>query len=235
MNEQSFNDYKHSITDKNKKLVHGFVRQSQSSLSTEHSSLESSLFTTIPNEIYEIVLLYYLVGDKWNEKYIFDNYKISGIDNEILTKLNNGHKSMFLSEIVGPKGKHIWKYKIIKHGGLYGRFGVVLNRLIEDKQLWATHLCTIPNTCYVWECMIGNELLMHEYDRWSGIKYGVKCVKNDIVSVILDCNKNELSYAVNGNHYGKAFDVRPNEQYRGCAYFRSVGTQAQLLLFTSEM
>ena len=48
------------------------------------------------------------------------------------------------------------------------------------------------------------------YDPWfKTVPYGKYVKEGDIIELHLDMNKLELSYSVNNNKYGKAFDVDP--------------------------
>ena len=60
--------------------------------------------------------------------------------------------------------------------------------------------------------------------------YGKECKVNDIIHIHLDLNKLYVSFGVNNNEYGKAFDIKKGE-YRVGASTSEQGMQLELIKY----
>ena len=59
--------------------------------------------------------------------------------------------------------------------------------------------------------------------------YGIKCKLNDIVTMIVDLDKQNIRYRVNNQDLGVAFDYIPSKVYKIALYLYGQGSKAQIL------
>ena len=64
--------------------------------------------------------------------------------------------------------------------------------------------------------------------RASGPEYGKVCNQGTIIDMIVDMNKLELSYRINGKKYGKAYDIT-EDKYRAAVNMYDNGDMITLL------
>ena len=61
--------------------------------------------------------------------------------------------------------------------------------------------------------------------------YAKSCEPSDIIEMKLDCNKYTLSYKINNNEYGKAFDIDSSVKYRAAITLSSVFSSYTLVSY----
>ena len=209
---------------KSKYTVFGFNREA------------SDLFNcNIPIPISHLCLVYYFESDNWDKKRIRTGMKV---ENCTLTKMATKEsefdcrKAFLLKRF--NQGKHCWKFKI-------------KNIYIDQKKYpnWTTTLGIVPiSNKRPLNAVAATFLWNRGVTRYDGgygfgyqcgkiypsdIKYGKRCTKNDIIEMIVDCDKAEISYKINGINYGKAFDIDTNNTYQVCINLDETGDSIQLL------
>ena len=168
------------INQWNRDIVFGFMKQMQSLFPKE------SINYTIPTLVIHWILLYFTIGDQFDENNCASSYALSQ-RNTLLTKSEVDMSSAYLSNIV-TKGKHQWKFelkKLDKNDGFYmtsigiwkAKFSPNLTKRIDH--------CVLRRKVYGWIVNLQQTL---EFKR-----YGDICVTGDIIDMILDLDKRTLT------------------------------------------
>ena len=217
MTALDLSEYK-EIEQRTKDLISGYIRAAEKESFPSNESRYN-----IPISINYICALFYYIKEKWNTDQIGEDYEI--IDDTLKRKTNNlGSEQSALLTNIARSGMNHWKFKLTKFSsdGCYMDFGIVKENANFDK-IAKTYLGEFPNTAYVWSVR-STELNDHKSGSWPGNKhYGVRCNEDDVIDMYLDLDKLELSYAVNGKHHGKAFDVDSGYGYVGAVSLQSAG------------
>ena len=211
---------------KSKYTVFGFNREA------------SDLFNyNIPIPITNLCLLFYFQSDKWDQDCIGKGMRvdIDGILIKDSAKKRRDYATAFLTKVFS-KGIHRWKFKVLS--------------ICENAQKqyndnnWTTTIGIYPLSKippkYICDfafphcggCGFDYKLagLAHfERAKHKKRKYGKRCYVDDIIEMIVDCDKGELSYIINGNDYGIAFSIDTNEKYRAAVNLDRAGDSIQLL------
>ena len=209
---------------KSKDTVYGYIR------------IESKSYNyNIPIPIINLFLLYYYESDNWDKKCIGPSLTID--DNNCLKYEGEFSASMtaFLQkELCGnSKLTHCWKFKIKN---------VWIDT--EDDDTWTTTIGLFPipddnkpkdvvDSAFVLHggcgfCVQMGRLVNYSFDKHFD-KYGKRCVENDIIKMIVDCDKGEMKYIINGMDYGTAFNIDPTKKYRAAVNLFKPGDCIQLL------
>lgn len=182
-----------SSNKKSKFTVFGYIH--------EHESLQKSKkkIYKIPLLIQYLCLGYYDSSDKWDKSHC-------KIDKNIANITSYENKSAFLTNIIS-KDKYKWKFKI-QSLSINAHIFFSIRPFISE-----TNYNTLPE--YVFCGATGSRaILIDEKTDTKVHDYGTKCKQNDIIEMILDLNKNTLSFIINGINYGIAFNNILNTQYR---------------------
>ena len=185
----------------------------------------------IPTPITDLCLLYYFEYDKWDKEYIGDMMEILGNDClKYADQSGNGGYTAFLKKEF-DSGIHSWRFRIKK---------VDINA--ENPGAWRTTIGIFPVTDQEdLKITAGGVFILHGGYGWgyqSGqvvnsafdfTKYGKRCVENDIIQMIVDCDKGEISYTINEIEYGKAMDIKTDTLYRAAVNLCMPGDCIQLL------
>ena len=198
------------------KVTTGYIRKIE-----QHFPFENG----IPVEIIKICIEYYHIpSDRFDP--ILHSEAIDITDNNIAEAvhyMNGDLHNIFLSHVVNS-GNHHWTFKIIKHDDddHYIYIGIWNNESDPKIHLddWPqNHSTDDGKPSFYGVNMTYGELRggsddetdwVHDTDEYcDAVKTG------DIVHMYLDLDKYELSYAINDEHYGIAFNVESGQSYRG--------------------
>eukprot|EP01083_Nonionella_stella_P106460 307338_1 len=144
------------------------------------------------------------------------------------TEGKRGYQSAFLMNRISS-GVHQWSFKILSHsGGSNIDIGIWKTKQY-GKPITDNYFTKKKNNGYAYVCTRGVITLDNSAGRY-GLRYGKRCVANDVIDMILDMNKLELSFCVNKHSYGKAFSIE-NTTYRAAVDMYSQHDQLQLVSY----
>ena len=187
-------------------------------------------FYNIPPLINKICQAFHGASDEWDPKHVPRMMKLN--DNCIEKTASNGsYCSAFGKEIISS-GQFHWKFKIENVG--YRHWAIVLgiwkvkSESNPPKETYFTHKGDDGGYAFVTD----NQKLVNKTGggyRSEPSKYGTKKVENgDYIDMYLDLDELTLSYAINDQDCGKAFDIE-DTAYRMAVNMRHVGTCLRLL------
>ena len=210
--------------DKNSEYaVFGYIRNIQKYFP------QNTSYYIIPEDIIQICTIFYFVDyDEWSAKYKSDLFVIN---KNIIEKYERSQSnSAFLTNIVYG-GKHHWKFKVLSCSS-YLRFGIWKNSV----PIYTHHLNSFignnPDTAYVFYATYAC-LYLHKYGNsyTDNDTYGIRCKSDNMdIDMFIDFNKFELSFSINGKHYGKAFKI-DDDKYRAAISMDSKGAKIELVSY----
>eukprot|EP01084_Bolivina_argentea_P049167 90464_1 len=185
-------------------IVYGYIHESEKTF---------KLWSPIPTPMIQIVLLFYYLYDKWDAMCKGRSIVIHGESN-IIENINSDWQSIFGENICEEPYSYSWSLKIV--GGCYSVHGCWENLVgihVNDGDEMTDAYFTASKTGYAF---IGSQASLTQYGYWKTVnEYGQKFEKiGDTMRVYLDLKKHTLSYCINGQFYGTAFDVKPNTEYK---------------------
>eukprot|EP01083_Nonionella_stella_P072004 193839_1 len=203
----------HFIDDKSL-VVDGYIR--------DHQYLLKHTNQYLPFLVNDIILMYIIsqTWDKLNKGWYIscDGDQIVQTGGTLDSHFGNLFTKSFMSRNI-----HHWLFKVhVINTDLPCTLGVIE----YDKQLTSDDL-------QIWDHHNAIGFTMNEgcltYPKWT--PYGVKVQQHDVVKMIVDLNKQELSYSVNHKHCGKAFDLRKTK-YR---FVLTIGGKGEFHLLSYTM
>ena len=184
---------------------------------------------TLPNDfqmpqlIYLICLAFY-TNDNWDDRIKGEYLKIQG-KRLTHTGTSNCYQTGYLRNVCAYPGIYRWKFKIrsrgknVDHNNVWNLiFGVVKEKDSINNYITSDAFDTGgEGGIQCGDVAIGFISVVGCVTRGSGNygkRYGIKCDTKDIVEMILDFNKLELRYCINGIEYGKAHSIDKDGRYR---------------------
>ena len=187
------------------------------------------LFQIIPALIYHICLSYYCAGG-WDTNLKGDDIILT---DDIITMnestIGYGYSSIFLNVILHQSGRHSFKFKILTSMGWDKGIQIgVMERKINASDPSQSYLNSnfMANSkddifgkyheyiTFGWAAtdakLVGTALIKEFpgdilYREWI---YGSECDEGDVVEMIIDFGKMEISYKLNGIDFGIAFNMK---------------------------
>ena len=159
----------------------------------------------IPTDIILTILLFYnYYDDEFDNEYC--GYTTIDKNNQICTQTKYGHGTAYLKKLV-YSGIHKWKFKILYAIDNYW-FLIGICKINENYK-YKKSGCYSFGVDKGYGFFLGTAQIMN---RNSGRQkrdsnYGVRVKTNDIIEMILDMDKLQLSYTINDIEYGKACNV----------------------------
>ena len=179
----------------------------------------------IIDDIKDIILKYYLIKERWNEKIIGKDIKISE-PNRSFKHCGNKHKwqSAFGIRKIS-KGTFMWKIKLKRE---YLAGNSICIGIVDSKKIGKN---IIDPKTYVGDFGYG-------YYSYDGTKehngdyrnYGKSYDKDDIITVILDMDKLNLAFEHNGEYQGIAFSGLPKASYSLAISCYNTGDEFKMIL-----
>ena len=214
------------VERKAKYLVSGYIRKTQNIFPSNIA------FYNIPSLVIQICTLFYFIGkDKWSKEYSHKNFEING---NILTKIKGNSYSQhtaFLNKIVYD-GKHHWKFKLIKWEAIHLMIGIWKNNVKITSDVMNSYPGKSKNTAYIFYAgygCINNHDKHNSYTRTGD--YGIQCSSTGtVIDMFIDFDELELSFSVNGIHYGVSHHIDPGK-YRGVVSFENKENQIELISY----
>ena len=169
-----------------------------------------TILRSLPSDIMRVLILYYFVGEEFDPNNC-PKYHLSN-NNKIAQKCDTGWTNAYLTKIVSY-GVHRWKFKLV-----YDDVNLPLSMgVFKTKRALKQGT---KNRAEDWDTKDGYIVIV-SYQRRSakgmkiGESYGKRKSKSgDIIEMILDLNKHTLSYMVNEEDWGTAFDNIEQTSYR---------------------
>ena len=194
------------IPQRNKDLAFGFVKESEK---TNKSS--------VPEMIKYLCLIYLNQNkDKFDHNSSHKDILIEG--SSIKKNGITGESSCLLTNIV-TTGIHIWTFKVNEFCKA-DMIGIRKNDLNSEKQNLDRWVCDDNERirlggygCFGWGEIRGKKHYFKSYgESWN---------VGDIIEMRVDLNDLSLSYRVNNNDNGKAFDIEPGKYRAGVTLYGS--------------
>ena len=214
------------IDEKTKYFIHGYIRECQLLLP------QDSIYFTIPTLVIHWCLLYFHIKECFDtDLFTYSSWELSK-NNTRIKKKSTADELIFLSRIA-ERGIHKWRFRLIDVNteDYWMCLGVWK---AEDKQLFTNaclHYFRVKELAYAW--IVNNRERTYGDADGTG-RYGEKkCVSGDIVEMILDLNKYELSFTCNGQDFGVAFQKMEKTTYRAVidAYYN--GDEIELISYAN--
>ena len=213
-----------SIDERNKNLIFGYTRNVQELLP------DDNVYYTIPKLVIHWILLYFHFGDRFDDKLCNEEYHCYDFsdDGSIVTmNRKRGKGPAFLTEIVKSKQRHCWRFRI--------------NHLNQET-LWMTIGVWKCNHEYDLQYRLDSSRIRGKFYGWivnyqaatgdKRHKYGKRrCKTGDVVDMILDLEKLQLSYFVNEEDFGVAFDKIEDTEYRAAISMNKSPDQIELISY----
>ena len=192
------------VKQESKDIVFGFVRRVQETMP------DDNVYYIIPTLIIHWCILYFHEQETFDPDNCCQYFKLS-MDNTLVTnkwKCRGG--SAYLSERVKEKGIHKWRFQVFPLSKWTMTIGVWKTKYPINTG--STYFIFTGDTkSYGW---IITTKKITAGDDISKKMYGKeKCVKGDIIDMILDLDKKELRYIRNGEDYGVAFENIEDTEY----------------------
>ena len=214
----SLHDVK-GIDIKMKYLVNGYVMQIQNLLP------DDNVYYTIPTLIIHWILLYFYIPDAFDPDKCHKVFELSK-DNTLIThKQGSTNKSAYLSRIV-DHGVYCWKFKLHKVyvSGFTMCIGVWKSKY-EINTNNKLHI-SLEGQHYTW---VVTRNYLKPRNNHKTIYNERKLVEGDIIDMILDLNKLQLRYRVNGEDFGIAKDNIEQTAYQATVSFYYAGDSILLM------
>ena len=145
--------------------------------------------------------------DQWDENLFGEMMTLEA--NCIKLSKGAASNSAFLCNVI-DQGKYKWKFKLKKLANRAHWTTTIgiwkCNKHIEPK---VNDIFTKGNHMAYGYAVNRGTLVDEETGSKAdyGTKYGTNCKEGDIVEMLIDLDKLELKYIVNGKDYGKAFEI----------------------------
>ena len=209
------------IPQRDKDLVGGYIRDIQVLLPKD------AAYYNIPISINYICALFYYLHDTWDPDRVHSVYKIK---DDTLTRMDPGaERSAFLTTTIHSGISH-WKFQLTKYNGnSYVDIGVVKKEQIDFEQAIDTFLGKFKDIYYIFSAGSHPEINIHGKNNEWKRGYGAKTGEGDVIDMYLDLEELELSFSINGTHYGKAFDVDTGYGYVAALSMLGAGNEVKLL------
>eukprot|EP01083_Nonionella_stella_P126425 382661_1 len=153
-------------------------------------------------------------------------------NNMVATTNEAFRATAYLSKEV-KSGVHRWRFKILSYSnnaidiGLWkSKYGIQLEKAARLMQKGKGKLYMY---CVTYAYLSKGDLGDGRHDVDS---YGTRCVKGDIIDMILDLNKLELKYVVNDKDYGVAFNVEKTS-YKAVLNMSGYGYAIELVSYAT--
>lgn len=203
--------------------VDGFIRRAQ------------SLVDAIVPALVNFTVLLFLVHDRFDDTLIGPLLKL---DPSKQTVTHHGGEmrrdrpqSAFLRNIV-DRGQHSWRFEILKMNyALYWSSTLGVWKCAKGLTPSLDNIFTIGNQVGYGFAANSGTLVNPSSGKGAdgGVKYGKPCSDRDVVEMVIDLDRLQLSYIINGKSYGPAFrDIEPTA-YRAAVNMCKVGDSVRIV------
>ena len=198
------------INQRTKDLVYGYTAKVQNSFPSD------IVFYTIPKSIIHWILLYFYIGDEFDEENMHSTYTLNDDKSAVTKNQSSNSGSLFLTR-KARFGVHSWIFKLIKvDGSLFSMTIGIWKTKYQIDTRYAVRSRMYNGKVYGWMLMDDAQTYLindAKYEFGLTGDYAKSCGEGDIVEMILDLDKLQLRYKVNGNNYGIAFENIEQTEY----------------------
>ena len=201
------------IDKKTRTLIDAFIRPIKQLFDTNNA------YYDIPSCINQLCALFYMYPfDKWDIDAISDRFVIDG---DVLSYEKTsiyGAATAFMSNII-EHGKYEWKFRLNKYDGtgvIIGVWNINDQPKIDDAlNTWIGRDKNTSSYVYDWRNTQINNDGIHEKIPIRAMKgYGQRPKKGSVIEMCLDLNVGSLSFKIDGEDYGVAYDNIKPSKYR---------------------
>ena len=215
---------------KDELLISGYVRSNSQSF--------------VPFAIIQICMVYFICIEEWDIKNKGKHMEISGESNE-KCEITHAVKGSRYQSVLGitkvDKGKHHWKFKIMKFASNMGSWRIVIgitkiDKLDDEKlkKLFDSYIsCNHASYGLVVNCGNTRSFLVSKTSAgYPGKDYGKVCNKDgDVIDMYLDLDNMILRFGINGLVYGNAYDKIEKTAYKMVMTLNQAGTVIELISY----
>lgn len=205
-----------------KDCINGYIREAQKLFPSDNT------YSLIPTLINYWIILYYYVWEHFDSNWCSDGFKLTE-HNKLITKIKTNYSNAYLKAVVNT-GIHKWKFELITITAADSMIGIWKTKY--DKNLThGLHGGAAKGKYYGWwsdfQCTTAGDNKSKPYsDR--------RVQSGDIVDMILDFNKSELSYNLNDKPQGIAFTNIEQCDYVVCISLYARTNEIKLLSYNSS-
>ena len=192
-NEVNGSSFVRDCEIKDDKIVKGYIRNYK------------ALLMSIPIDVIKLVIsFYHIAKDQIDTKNLGDCHTIQHVMKHAVIKHKQSHQpstTIFCREI--STGRHKWCFKLKRGDNDWMMIGIWKSKTSDKpKDEWFT----LNKEGYAYH--VGRGHLASDITSFGfGKIYGLQCQEKDIIEMIVDLDKNTLSYNVNCKDYGVAYDI----------------------------
>ena len=204
------------ICVRTKDCVNGYIKNCQKLLP------EDNVYYTIPTLVIHWILLYFHIGDQFDPANCAKGYELCYENNTIVALNYNteGNKGAVYLKNIARKGIHKWTFKLLK---------VNSDDWFDSIGVWKVkYPIKITDRVEAFSNRQGFGWIVNW--KWS-VYTNKSCVTCDIVEMILDLNKLELRYKVNGNELDAAFTDIEQTDYKAVISMNWTGDSIQFVSY----
>ena len=216
----SFENVK-KIDLKKKKCVFGYIRRMQQLFP------DDNIYYTISSLVIHWILSYFASVDEFDENSVGGQYHLSQ-DNMVITrnKVKDFNIAVYL-KAEAKRGIHKWRFKIRACNiyGLYTTIGIwkLNHSILKNQNIYGMN----DGSFYAW--MVNKKQIIPGKVHEIRVYGDAKCVRGDVIEMILDLEKKTLSYKVNKKDYGVAFENIEDTSYKAFAFINWKDDSLELL------
>ena len=154
----------------------------------------------IPADIIDIIYLFHLFCNRWNEKYTHNDMLIDGTTNKITLNGDISFATAYGCNVIA-NGIHKWKIKVLSISYESGFKAYPCVGIIEDnEENLEKHVDNSHWEHIGYQFCAGNGMCFGMNDPNEQINTGLRWkTPNDVIEITLDLNQGTLQFAVNGN------------------------------------
>lgn len=205
------------INIKRQRTVYGYIRE-----------LEASFQLDIPQGVIDIFVLFYGDPEKWDIKLCKDTDAVS-FDEQRRIVTNKSQSVNVYGERIIDSGYFKWKFEVKFGGGGSDSLMIGLWRINDNKPppINHTHFTDGVEQGYGYHCSSG-DLISTDVGYGIYKQYGPSDIENSIIEMTVDFDSLSLSFKVDDQDLGKAFDIT-QDKYRLAVYFTHKGDYVKIL------
>ena len=201
-------------------LVFGYIHSQQNSMPND---------INFPDDITIECLRYYFINHEWDPNGFAEEEMELDADNNIMKCTVASEKSAYLVGIIENKGIQIFRFKISNMKLTLWRQTIGLWKMNNDEEEppFSGDFCTVREgsiaIANTGNTIVSGSYSTLSYNGCSGFTTG------DIVDMIIDFEKNEVRFKINGKDYGKAGELDRDNRYRVAVCMLIPGDAIQLI------
>ena len=211
------------VDESTKNLIYGFCRKSHESLPTDN------IYYNIQPLIIHIIMLYYWIKYEWCTDEDYLQSSCFDIKQDVVTRIyDSGNRTIFLDQTISS-GIHEYKFRIFIAERDQNYFdlsiGIIMDKFIKPENI-KNECHFLQDTGYGFST---SRAIASCKSNWLSREYAKIPNDGDIITMIVDLEQNTISYKINDEDYGVAFDQIEEGEYRVAVYSYTIGSKIELL------